>query len=72
MSIKHYKMKCPYRFENHPYLSKNPPCHNKVGQEAMRETEWLSLVVCALCMEGIRTRAYIKKLFEITYGKKRR
>ena len=65
MGRRHKKIKCPYRYEN-------PPCHNRVGQEAMRETESVSLVVCALCMEGIRTRAYIQKIFESTYGKKRR
>lgn len=43
-----------------------PECDNRVAIRQMRKKKlnYPTYSVCAACMEGIRTRAYIKKIFE--------
>lgn len=44
----------------------NPECDNRVAMRQMKKKKanYPTYGVCAACMEGIRTRAYIKKIFE--------
>jgi len=53
--------------DNCPYRDDNPPCDNRVGiaYSIRKEKFPPSLSICAACMEGIRTRAYIKKLLRM-------
>jgi len=43
-----------------------PECDNRVAimQLERKNLSYPSYSVCAACMEGVRTRAYIKKVFE--------
>ena len=43
-----------------------PECDNRVAIRQMKNKgiKYPSFSVCCACMEGYRTRAYIKKLFE--------
>lgn len=44
----------------------SPECDNRVAirQIEKKNLNYPTYGVCAACMEGIRTRAYIKKIFE--------
>ncbi len=60
---------CPYR--------EGKDCDHRVGREALDGSGvsysllGASITVCAICLEGMRSRAYIKKIFENTCETKR-